>query len=345
MIAITHMVISTTGISLFMQTADFRLLAIGAIASLLPDIDTSRSVAGKFLPFASRWFERRFPHRSCTHSIFASFVLAALTYPIALALKLPLDLVHVMNLGYFFGYFGDIFTANGCEMFWPSNKRAVWPGNRDFRLTTGSQIEYIVLGILTLILLFITSVNANGGMMTQFNKLIGSSIGVEQLYNQQGADHLIVAHIKGVMANGRATADGDYLIVEVQSKSFIVQSKAGEIYKASTNDPNAEIIITRIVADVAQIITKRTEKLKLNDVELGKTLSTYDNPKMMVYVSGEVKVDDPNNLTLPKFQHEFTYIHATGATVTLEYAPLKNVISQIGDRYATGYLEINIINL
>ncbi len=339
------MVISTTGVSLCLQTANFPLLAVGAVASLLPDIDTSKSVAGKFLPFTSRWFERRFSHRSCTHSISASFILAALTYPVALAMKLPLNFVHAINLGYFFGYFGDMFTANGCEMFWPSSKRAVWPGNREFRLTTGSKIEYIVLGILTLILLFITSVNANGGMMTQFNKLIGNSIGVEQLYNQQGADHLIVAHIQGVMAKGRATADGDYLIIEAESKSFIVQSKAGEIYKASTTDPNAEIIITRIVADVAQIITKRTEKLKLNDVELGKTLSTYDNPKMMVYVSGELKVDEENNLTLPKFQHEFTYIHATGATVTLEYAPLKNVISQIGDRFATGYLEVNIINL
>jgi inner membrane protein len=318
---------------------------VAATASLLPDVDTSKSYAGKFLPFVSRWIERRFPHRSFTHSIFASFVLAALTYPIPIILKLPLEFVHAINIGYFLGYFGDTFTANGCEMFWPSSKRAVWPGNRAFRLRTGSQIEYIFLGFLVLILLSITSMNANGGMMTQFNRLIGSSIGVEQLYNQKGATSLLVAHIQGVMAKGRATADGDYLLVEAESKSFIVQSKAGEIYKASTTDPNAEIIITRIVADVAQVITKRTDKLMLHDVELGKTLSTYENPKMMVYVSGELKVDDPNDLRLPKFQHEFTYIHATGATVTLEYAPLKNVISQIGEHYATGYLEINIINL
>jgi len=338
------MVISATGVSLFLQTADYPILTVACAASLFPDIDTSKSIAGRIIPSVSRWFERRFPHRSCTHSLVASFILALVTYPIALAGYLPFDITHAINLGYFFGYFGDAFTANGCEMFWPSRVRAVWPGNRNFRLKTGSQIEYLVLAILFVNLLFISNVNANGGMMTQFNKLIGSSVGVEQLYNQQGATHLIVAHIKGVMAKGRTTVNGDYLLIETEGKSFIVQSKEGEIYKASTTDPNAQILITRIAADVGQIATTRIEKFKLEDVDLGKTLSSYNNPKMMVYVSGNLKVDDSDNLNLPQFKNEFAYIHATGANVILEYAPLKNVISQIGDRFATGYLEIKIIN-
>jgi len=338
------MVISATGVSLFLQTADYRILAVASAASLFPDIDTSKSITGKLVPFASRWFERRFPHRSCTHSLVASFVLAAITYPIAIAGYLPLDITHAINLGYFFGYFGDAFTANGCEMFWPSRVRAVWPGNRNFRLKTGSQIEYLVLAILFVNLLFIGNVNANGGMITQFNKLIGSSVGVEQLYKQQGATHLIIAHISGVMSDDNANVNEDYLIIKVQNKNFIVQSKQGEIYKASTTDPNAQILITRIAADVGQIATTRIEKFKLEDVDLGKTLSSYDKPKMMVYVSGNLKVDDSDNLNLPQFKNEFAYIHATGANVILEYAPLKNVISQIGDRFATGYLEIKIIN-
>ena len=344
MIALTHMVISATGVSLFLQTADYRILAVACAASLFPDIDTSKSIAGRIVPFVSRWFERRFPHRSCTHSLVASFILALVTYPIALAGYLPFDITHAINLGYFFGYFGDAFTANGCEMFWPSRVRAVWPGNRNFRLKTGSQIEYLVLAILFVNLLLIGKVNADGGIMTQFNKLIGSSVGVEQLYSQQGATHLIVAHINGVMSDDNANVNEDYLMVKVQNKNFIVQSKQGEIYKASATDPSAQIIIHRITADVGQIATTRIEKLKLEDVELDKVLSQYSKDKTMVYVSGEVKVDDPDNLDLPHFKNEFAYIHATGANVILEYAPLKNVISQIGNRFATGYLELKIIN-
>ena len=346
MIALTHIVIGATGVSLILQTGDYQLLAIGGAASLFPDIDMSKSTAGKLIPSASRWFERRFPHRSCTHSLFASLILALVTYPIALLLLgyLSLDITHAINLGYFFGYFGDVFTANGCEMFWPSRVRAVWPGNRDFRLRTGSKIEYRLLVILFINLLWISKVNANGGIMTEFNKLVGSSIGVQQLYNEQGATHLIVAHIQGVIAEDGKIVDGDYLLIKAEGKSFIVQSKEGEIYKASATDPNAQILITRIVADVGQIATTRIDKLKLEDVDLSNTLSSYDNPKMMVYVSGEVKVDDSESLDLPRFKNEFAYLYATGATVTLEYAPLKNVISQIGNRFATGYLEIKIIN-
>ncbi|MCC5625182.1 metal-dependent hydrolase [Nostoc sp. CHAB 5715] len=63
-------------------TANPAVIAVGAIAGLLPDIDISTSPAGRVLPWISRFFETRMPHRSCTHSLVASGAIALLTFSV-----------------------------------------------------------------------------------------------------------------------------------------------------------------------------------------------------------------------------------------------------------------------
>ena len=72
MLGISHLLISGTATSLLLGTASPTMIAVGAIAGLLPDIDISTSPAGRVLPWISRFFESRMPHRSCTHSLVAS---------------------------------------------------------------------------------------------------------------------------------------------------------------------------------------------------------------------------------------------------------------------------------
>lgn len=76
----THLVVSATTTSLILGTANPAIITVGAVCGLLPDVDISTSAAGKVLPWVSHWLERRFPHRSCTHSLFASGVVATVTY-------------------------------------------------------------------------------------------------------------------------------------------------------------------------------------------------------------------------------------------------------------------------
>lgn len=82
MLGISHMLISGTVTSLILGTASPTIIATGAIAGLLPDIDISISPAGRMLPWISTLFERKMPHRSCTHSLVASGVIAAASYAI-----------------------------------------------------------------------------------------------------------------------------------------------------------------------------------------------------------------------------------------------------------------------
>lgn len=342
MMGITHMMISASGVSLTLQTADAKLLMLGAIASLLPDVDTSKSPAGQVLWFVSRRLERRFPHRSCTHSLVASGVLALATYLPAIWMHFPLSIVHAINIGFFFGYFADTFTATGCEMFWPSSVRCVWPGNRKFRLKTGSPIEHGVLVALAFLLFSLIHINAHGGIMTQFNRLIATPYGVEQVYNKQGSSHLIVAHIKGVRVSDRAPISEDFLIIDSKEKDFIVQSKTGEIYKTGSG-AGSQLINEYITADAGAEAITRLESLSLQDDQVSTKLERFNRPDAMVFISGELKVDDLEEVHIPKETQQFQTMKKSGESVVLDDAPLLVVQQKLGEQFATGELSIRSI--
>lgn len=342
MMGLTHMAIGGTAASLFLQSSDATVLLTGAIASLLPDIDVSISPAGRVFPWVARWFERRFPHRSCTHSLVASGVVALATYSTALYFSFPLELIHALNIGFGFGWFSDAFTRNGVEMFWPSPVRCVCPGNRNLRLKTGSQVEYGVLVALVAVALVVFNINASGGLLTKFNRFVASTTGVEQLYNEKGSQHLMVAHIKGVRASDRTPISGDFWIIQQHGSGFIVQAKTGEIYKAG-KDSDAQIIIEKITADPGLAATTTIESLQLNEESVAQAIAPFNRSGAMVFISGQLSVDDPEGLRVTPDPYQFLYIRVAASSVTLESAPLALVYQLLGEQFAIGQLSIRSI--
>ena len=221
MLGISHLLISGTASSLLLQTADPVLIAVGAIAGLLPDVDVSTSPAGKVFPWISGYFQETMPHRSMTHSIVASAVIAIASYGTAIFIPQFIPIASALTIGYTFGWFADCFTRGGVEMFWPSPVRCVCPGNRNLRLKTGSNAEYFILCILIAIALSAFSINSKGGILTQFNRLIASTSGVQGVYNSSGSTHKIIANIKGVRAGDRSKVDGQFQIIQPNGTGFI----------------------------------------------------------------------------------------------------------------------------
>lgn len=336
------MTIGATAVSLGLQTANPTLLFLGAITSLLPDIDISVSPAGRVFPWISRWLERRFPHRSCTHSFFASFIVAIATYPAATGGNVPWSLLHAINIGYFAGWFADAFTRSGVEMFYPSPVRWAIPGNRNLRLRTGSPSEYGLLVLLVAIALLSFNINANGGILTQFNRLIASTSGVEQLYNELGSNHLMVAHIKGVRASDRAPVMGDFWIIQATGQGFIVESQTGEIYKAGT-EPDCQLIAEHITADPGPAATTSMEILKLEEEIVADKLQQFNRAGAMVFISGQLTIDDPEGLALVIDPYQFQTIRASSNSINLEAAPLTSVQQALGEQFATGILTVKSI--
>ncbi len=89
----THIAFSVAMTSLSLETANLELLGVAALASLLPDIDTSKSFIGRLLFPISNWLEANTVHRGITHSFFASGVLTLVTYPLSFMVILMFGMV------------------------------------------------------------------------------------------------------------------------------------------------------------------------------------------------------------------------------------------------------------
>ncbi len=344
MLGISHLLISGTATSLILSTASPTIIAVGAIAGLLPDIDISTSPAGRVVPWVSAFFESRMPHRSCTHSLLASGVIAIFSYGLAFFFPSLINLVHALNVGYFFGWFADCFTRAGVEMFYPNPIRCVCPGNRDFRLQTGSNTEYFVLVVLIAVALGVFNINNSGGVLTQFNRMIASTSGVQQIYNSSGSRHLIKANIRGVRTSDRSPVNEEYLIIQSLGNGFLVESKNGKIYKAST-EPDAQILTEGITADVGKQAITKIESLTLNDEEMGSALAPFNRVGAKIYISGTLSVDNFDFSTLQRDPYQFPSIKATSTSITLEAAPLQMIKRSLSEEFATGELQIRIINV
>lgn len=87
MTAKNHFLFSISAASLTLATVDPFVLLIAGAMSLLPDIDSSKSVYGKILFPLSRLIERHFPHRTFTHSFFMTAIVAIGAIPLAFESK------------------------------------------------------------------------------------------------------------------------------------------------------------------------------------------------------------------------------------------------------------------
>lgn len=340
MMTVTHLLIGSLATGLFLQTPQPELLLVGAIASLLPDIDISTSPIGRILFPISQFLEKRFAHRSATHSIVASGLLGVISYGAAIAFKVDLSFIHALNIGYLAGWFADCFTKSGVQMFYPLPQRCVCPGNRELRLSTGSTQEYFLVGILIIIAFWTFQINSDGGVMTAFNKVIAAPSGVTELYNKEGGNHAIYANIEGVYASDRTPVKDKFLIVGASGNDFIVE-KDGQLFKAG-NDPDSTIITKRIIGEVGAISITQTEAIAFNEDDINPLVKFSGK---QAHVTGTLEVDDPESIRVLPNLREYQSITINGSIVNLSFAPVDKVINLLSDQILIGNLSVKVINV
>jgi inner membrane protein len=341
MLGISHLLISGTATALFLGTAEPAVLLTGAISGLLPDIDTSLSPAGRMFPWITARFESRQGHRGVSHSLFASSLVAIFGYTISFFFPWFFTYASALAIGYSFGWFADVFTQGGCEMFWPSRVLCVCPGNRNLRLRTGSNGEYVVLACLVVLAISVFAINSRGGLFTQFNRLIASPSGVIRLYNKEGNGHKILVNVEGVRASDRAQVSAQFFVIQQSGSGFIVQDNSGKVYKVGS-DPDSQILTERITADIGQSAVTVLETINLDDQPITEALGKFLRVGSLAYVSGQLTIEDLDSLPPPD-PYEFRSIKHSGSGVTLEAAPLQRVLSLLGEEFGTGVLSIKTI--
>ena len=345
MMATTHTAFSLTLTSFALGTANPVALIIAAVASQLPDLDTSKSTIGRIFFPISHFIERRLPHRSITHSFLATGIFILATYPITFVTK-PLYW-QALVLGYFFGWFADVFTKSGVAAFYPSPARLVIPGNPRMRLATGSSAEWFVLFILIVFAILSIQINSAGGIVRSFNQALGLPSGAIETVNQDASRYLLKAHIKGRNAITKEPIEKAYKIIQpLNQNDLLVKDELGTTYRVG-NSQESQIVASQMKIERVAPITTTVTNIFLDDEDLYEKIAAL--PQERTYLSGTLTIFDADGLIIPTHIDRYDTITLQPGS-DIAYARLiaaspGEVLRLLGDYYASGNLVVRVITV
>lgn len=342
MLTITHATLAITSTALLTGTSDPWVLGAAALFSQLPDIDTSGSVTGRVFHPISRWLEARYPHRSLTHSFLATGLVALVLLPILVWGRSPF--YWALLLGYWMGWFSDVFTKSGVAAFFPHQARLVIPANPRLRLSSGSQAESMVLGILVLIAVVSINTNSAGGIMHSFDQMLGSQSGAIEIYQRESARHQVFATIEGRHTITQQAIAGEFEIIGTVAGDLLVKDSQAHLYRVGTS-PAAQIAPEKVYARTGAAITLVTKELFLDSQPVGPLIRSLKLPSNS-YVSGQLLLDalDRDVIQLLGSKQYFQPIQRFNeATLELESASPAQTLIVLGHVYATGSLIVRSI--
>lgn len=331
MMAITHAAIACAGVSLLLGTAEPLPLALAVLGSQLPDIDTTTSLIGQVFYPVSSWIEDRYPHRSITHSFLATAAIASVALPMGFVLG-DIRAAAAVPLGHLLSCFSDCFTRQGVQLFWPDPAWAISVSNPRRRLRTGGPGEYWVLSAAVALLLVGIWLAGSGGVTGKVNEGLGLRDGAIATYNQNAATSEVWADIKGVWADDRSNADGQYLILGAEGNEFIISDGSG-VYRTGT-----QILVSKLTTAPGKAMSRQTQTITLNDEDLSLRLQQLliENSGSKVYLSGSITIDFPEEVEAIGSPRQMETLSVTGIDASLAYHPLELAIAQLSDQWATG---------
>ncbi|MBR8829805.1 MAG: hypothetical protein N5P05_001240 [Chroococcopsis gigantea SAG 12.99] len=333
----THAAIAVATTTLCFDNPTFFSISLAVIGSVLPDLDTSKSFAGRlFLPL-SRWIEERHSHRTVTHSLLGTLTIAAISSPLLYYSDLKTWLA--LPLGHLSACLADSFTKQGVGLFWPLPHRAVFGNNPHLRLTTGSPAEYWLLAFFVCVSSAIVYLQTQGGFMLNFNRLIGIKAGITHVYNLYGKNHHVWVDLKGHRINDRSPLGGEFLLIAQEGEEYILQNREG-IYKTEEN-----ITVNRVVARYGDKALLSEQLLAFNEDDVSQKLQQLQQsyPGAAIYLTGTIDVDAPDELLVYTEPGEYETISQSDKSVTLRHCPLERAIYFLQDQYAYGVVTARII--
>ncbi|AFY60843.1 metal-dependent hydrolase [Synechococcus sp. PCC 6312] len=291
--AITHAALAATSTAAFLGESNPLVLLASAIASQIPDVDTSKSVSGRILFPISSFIEQKFPHRSVTHSFIATAIIAVVLSPVLL---LSRTIYGALVVGYFMGWFGDVFTKTGVAAFYPSQARLVIPGNPQLRLSTNSAAEPFIFVLLIIVGVIVLNINSQGGIVMAFNQLLGLPEGVIEEVISKGQNNILYVEIIGKDETTQQNIKDRFEVIQaLTSNDLLVESQGGVLYRAGRSQ-NAQIRVGSIRLERGPSVSSETRQVTLEEQPF--TDLNLDQYPKRTYLTGTVAVTDSFSLNL-----------------------------------------------
>lgn len=331
----THCLVAVTVASTALGTVAWPHLLAAGLASQLPDLDTSTSWPGRILKPIAVWIEKRYPHRTITHSFFASGLVAVLSSPLLLV---DGGLFWCIVLGFTSGWFSDAFTKQGVCAFWPSSARLVVPANPHLRLGSGSPAEWVVVGLCVAVMVVSISIQHSGGISQTLNQWFGIPSGAVEIVNEQIGQRELWANFQGLDTRTQQSTAGRWRIIQSLSETDLL----------TRNDQNQPMRIgqsrvCQVLVSSLRVETGRPASIDITQIALdGTPIIDLEQLNPTSYLNGELLIEE--NVIIPTSANTFPVIRVQNgdsvASIEVIGATPQEVVTALGDYDATGTLTV-----
>jgi hypothetical protein len=179
-----------------------------------------------------------------------------------------------------------------------------------------------VLAITAAVLVAAINLSVTGGPTA----LVGTSLGLRsnaiETYQESSASNHIYADVTKTFAADSSTADGKYFIVAAE-KNELILVKNKQLFKT-----NQTIIPSRLTTTVGLPVSSSVQSLEFDD----EVFSIAPPQNALVFVSGELLIDDPDLIKISANPKQFEFAKLTGDKINFSYCLLEKAITLLKDQ-------------
>lgn len=243
-------------------------IAAAIVFSVLPDVDHTKSVVGKTVYPLALWIDKRFGHRTITHSFVCFLALAIIVSFVESFFNSSKNITLIFCFAYLSHLIFDMMTISGIPFFYPFKRNAcVVPGNPSLRLS-GKNLKTEVIVFCAFVVLGITCKNLFvNGFWSSYNNLYNSTKHVSQTFQTSNVflsiKYNFIEKGKSVKGSGLLLSANDNTVFVYDSlKREIIEinksKKIIQLQTAKTNLPNRseDAFFSDISFDSLNILSK-----------------------------------------------------------------------------------------
>jgi inner membrane protein len=255
-------------------------LAWGAV---MPDLDTTTSGPGKFVRPLSSFLERRFGHRTLTHSLPFLLALALLLLPLREASP---GAYWAFLAGYLSHLLLDTLNVNGVPLLWPWRVQFFFFPSREWRIRYASPQEATLALFLALSGFALWPLSGQG-FASAFRHLVGTPEVAVLDYLDWRDRWEVWAEVRGFNRETQEPVEGRFLVVEALGREgVLVEDELGRTLAVSRDG--------QVVAYRVRMVRGRPQALKewrldLSGRLLADLLQALPRSARRVWITGEAR--------------------------------------------------------
>lgn len=280
-------------------------LVFAGIFSIIPDIDHTKSLIGKsFYPLA-RWIDRRYGHRTITHSLLFLVFLSFISFTLERYFSESYTYSTILFFSVLSHFILDMITVQGIPLCYPFYRNpCVIPGNPSMRINTNDKRAELIAFALFVLVGFTAIDLFQQGFWTSYNRAFGTLMHLNS--ENHNSKNLLMCEYDYIK-NGQ-NFEGVGFVIETSNNKAVIFAE-NQIIRLNKKD-NATTI-----NHVKPIPTFQEKKVN----EIGFFNISYDSLRAIVQnkiISGQIQSNQQiqyieNNITkqksLLKLEHVYNF--------------------------------------